>query len=80
MSPNVGNVHWLALESQVVAKQLCDGEVSSPKRVHARKLSHVSQPPPSSLQPNVVVEKNVQVGSKGVNTNMLAFEEHGNFL
>jgi hypothetical protein len=28
----------------------------------------------------VVEEKNVQVGSKGVNRKALAFEKHGNFL
>ncbi len=64
---SVGNVHWLTLEWQAIAKQLCDGEVSSPKCVHVGKPSHGSQPPPSPLQPNVVAKKNVQVGSKGVN-------------
>ncbi len=77
---SVGNVHWLTPESQTTTKQLCDGEVSSPKCVHVGKPSHGSQPPPSPLQPNVVEEKNVQVGSKGVNRKALAFEKHGNFL
>ncbi len=69
MSPSVGSVHWL-----------CDGKVSSPKCVHVNKPSHGSQPPPSYLQPNMVAEKNVQVGSKGVNIKVLTFEKHGNFL
>ncbi len=67
VSPNIKNVHWLAPKSQVVTKQLCDGEVSSPKCLHVGKPSHGSQPPPSPLQPNVVAKKNVQVGSKGAN-------------
>jgi hypothetical protein len=80
VSLSVKNVHWLTPKSQATAKQLCDGEVSSPKCVHARKPSHGSQPPPFPLQPNVVAEKNVQVGSKGVNKKALTFEKHGNFL
>ncbi len=54
VSPSIGNVHWLTPKSQAIAKQLYDGEVSSPKHVHARKLNHGFQPPPSPLQPNVV--------------------------
>ncbi len=80
VSLNVGSVHWLTPKSQATAKQLCDGEVSSTKCVHTGKPSHGSQPPPSPLQPNVVEEKNVQVGSKGINRKGLTFEKHGNFL
>ncbi len=76
MNLNVGSVHWLAPKSQVVAKQLCGGEVWSPKCVHVGNPYHVFQPPPSPLQPNVVARKNVQVGSKGANRKGLAFEKH----
>jgi hypothetical protein len=43
VSPSVENVHWLTPKSQVVAKQLYDGEVSSSNHVHAKKPNRGSQ-------------------------------------